>query len=221
MHITTKNAAPALVTLLLGLLLAACNAEAPPPPDAPAPPPAPAADPAAPLENMPGDELPSPESSEPAPSPPPEAPPPTEPSAVPKPTSTEGLDVRSMQAAIPSTKISVPVELRYQLDGAPEPGRPVTLHLAALPRVAGSRLQVSVKPAAGLAFTAAPLQVAKVAADGVYRQQFTITRRDASASRIRVLVTMDLAQGSGFGFFTIPLDGDQNPQKVRPLVKQR
>jgi hypothetical protein len=126
-----------------------------------------------------------------------------------------------MQAAIPSRKISVPVELRYHFDAPPAPGQPVTLHLAALPRAEGTRLSVSITKAEGLQVAAAPLTVAKVTAGGVYRQQLEVTQRNATAARIRVLVTMDQAQGSGFGFFTIPLDGGNAAQKQAPSVKQR
>lgn len=190
-----------LTALACALLLAACD----PAPTGPEP-----SEPATP-----------PPASEPAPSPAPESPPPTEPTPAPTPTSAESLDVRSMQAAIPSRKISVPVELRYHFDAAPAPGKPVTLHLAALPRAAGTRLAVNITKAEGLEVDAAPLTVAKVAAGGVYRQQLKVTRRDATAARIRVVVTMDQAQGSGFGFFTIPLDGGDTAQKQAPTVKQR
>ena len=46
-----------------------------------------------------------------------------------------------MLAAIPSAKMSVAVDLRYSFDGAVLPNQPVIVHLAAVPRVAGSNLQ--------------------------------------------------------------------------------
>ena len=42
-----------------------------------------------------------------------------------------------MLAAIPSTKMSVAVDLRYSFDGAVLPNQPVNVHLAAVPRVGG------------------------------------------------------------------------------------
>ena len=135
---------------LLSLLLAACDKA--PPPEAPAAsPPAPVEAPAPPADDMPApaSEVPPANAAEPAPSPPPTPPPPTEPSAVPKPTSTEPA-LESMPVATASAKISVPVSLRYQIDGEALSGQPFTLHLAAIPRVAGARLQVSVKDAPGL-----------------------------------------------------------------------
>ncbi len=62
-----------------------------------------------------------------------------------------------MLVATASAKISVPVSLRYQIDGEALSGQPFTLHLAAIPRVAGARLQVSVKNAPGLQIASGPL----------------------------------------------------------------
>ncbi len=62
-----------------------------------------------------------------------------------------------MQVATASAKISVPVNLRYQIDGEALAGQSFTLHLAAIPRVAGARLQVSVKDAPGLVDRLRPL----------------------------------------------------------------
>jgi hypothetical protein len=111
-----------------------------------------------------------------------------------------------MHAAIPGAKISVPVDLRYSFDGAALPNQPVTLHLAAVPRVAGTHLQVSVKPVEGLQVAAGPLAIQKANAASAYRQQLSITRGATGPANLRVLVTMDMAEGSGFGYFTIPLD---------------
>ena len=113
---TTNNIRPAIRASLLTLLLAACD-KAPPPAEPAAPPPPPAE--TAPSQETvppPAGETPPPDAAEPAPSPAPTPPPPTEPSAAPKPTAAEpALD--SMHAAIPSAKISVPVDLRYRIDG--------------------------------------------------------------------------------------------------------
>ena len=42
--------------------------------------------------------------------------------------------------AAPLMNVGVPVDLRYQFDGAVEQGRPVTLHLAAVPELPRLRL---------------------------------------------------------------------------------
>ena len=151
-----------IAAALLLLTLAACHK---PPSEIPAPGPAPS-EPApgatpvpAPTREAPPTEAPdAPAQPESTP------PPPEEPSAVPKPTaSLVGPDLESMHVARPSAKLSVPIDLRYQFDSEPLPGQPVTLYLAAVPRVAGSNLKLSVKQAEGVQFgSAGPLRVQTV-----------------------------------------------------------
>ncbi len=193
-----------IATALLAALIAGCSKPSPAPEPTPAPSKAaPAPDAAAPA-------------SEPAPSPPP----PTEPSPASKPTASTEPSLESMHAAIPSAKMSVPVDLRYQIDGEVLPDQPVTVRLAAVPRVPGASLQVTVKQVNGLQVASGPLQVQKVAAAGVYRQSLSITRAGNGPQSLRVLVTMDTPDGSGFGFFTVPLSGGNSAQKLES-VKQR
>ncbi|HWL62803.1 MAG TPA: hypothetical protein VNQ32_08400 [Steroidobacteraceae bacterium] len=110
-----------------------------------------------------------------------------------------------MKLALPaSSKLGVPVDLHYQLDGAAEPGRPVTLHLAAVPRMAGN-LSVSIKEAEGLQATVAPMTQQKAAAGTAYRQQMAVTRTANGPQEVRVLVTMETPEGSAFSWFGIPL----------------
>ena len=163
-----------------------------------------------------------PDAPPPDPAPAPDAPPPTEPSAVPKPASSNEPLVDSMLAAIPSTKMSVAVDLRYSFDGEVLPNQPVIVHLAAVPRVGGANMRVSVQQAAGLQMAAGPLTVQKANASGVYRQQFSLTRLAGTSEPLRVLVTMQMGEDTGFGYFTIPLppDGGKSAQK-QESVKQR
>src|SRR5687767_1268707 len=85
---------------LLALVLTGC--------DKPAPQVAP---PEPPVQPAPAPAIPDAPPPDPAPAPAPDAPPPTEPSAVPKPASSNEPLVDSMLAAIPSTKMSVAVDL--------------------------------------------------------------------------------------------------------------
>lgn len=191
---------------LLALELAGCDKPVPQvvPPEPPA---QPTSVPAIP-------DVPAPEPAAPAP----EAPPPTEPSAVPKPASSNEPRIESMLAAIPSSKMGVAVDLRYSFDGDMLPNQPVIVHLAAVPRVSGANMKVSVQQAAGLQIAAGPLTVQKASASGVYRQQFSLTRQAITSEPLRVLVTMQMGEDSGFGYFTIPLDGgtnDQNKESVK------
>ena len=120
-----------------------------------------------------------------------------------------------MLAAIPAAKMGVAVDLRYSFDAAALPNQPVTLHLAAVPRVGGADMKVSVQKTAGLEMAAAPLRVQKANASGIYRQQFSLTRLAATPEPLRVLVTMESGETSAFGYFTIPLPPDDGtiPQK--------
>ena len=147
-------------------------------------------------------------------------PPPAEPSAVPKPTSAEPAVETMKPARLASAKISVPVDLRYSFDGDVQANQPTTLHLAAVPRVPGNNLRVTAKPAAGLEVAATPLGIQKASASGVYRQQLSLTRSGAGPQNLRVLVTMDLAEGTAFGYFSIPLTVGTSAQKL-DSVKQR
>ena len=201
---------------LLALVLGGCHK--PPKPGEPTAPDA-TTTPAAP-DPAPTREVPPADAAEPAPSPSPDAPPPTEPSPVPKPTADAGPALGSMKAATPSAKMSVAVDLKYLFDSEPLPNQAATLHLAAVPRVAGANLHVSVKQADGLRVAAGPLEVQKATAAGVYRQQLSVTRLPTGPYKLRVLITMDMPEGTAFGYFSVPLATGNSPQK-QESVKQR
>jgi hypothetical protein len=125
-----------------------------------------------------------------------------------------------MQKALSKAKLGVPVDLRYRLDGDALAGQPAVLHLAAVPRVAGANLEVSIKPVNGLEVSAGSLSVQKASAATAYRAQYSITRQAAGPAEIRVLVTMGVGEGSAFSWFSVPLDGGKTAQK-QDSVKQR
>jgi hypothetical protein len=104
-----------------------------------------------------------------------------------------------------SSKLGVPVDLHYQLDGDIQPGRPVVLHLAAVPRIPGSNLNVTIKETAGIQATGAPVAAQKANAGTAYRQQLSVTRTAEAPAELRVLVTMELPEGSAFSWFGVPL----------------
>ncbi len=200
----------AAMAFLASSLLAACAKPAPLPEAESPPPPAPTA----PVEPAAAD---SPTPAEPAPVP-------AQP-ASPPPSSTDSAvaqvpALESMIAATPSAKMSVAVDLRYSFDTQVLPNQPVVLHLAAVPRVNGTNLRMNVKEVAGVQLAAGPLNVQKANGSDVYRRQLSVTRGTDAPAQLRVLVTMDYAAGSGFGFFSIPLDGGTNSQKL-DSVKQR
>jgi len=221
------NPAIALRTLAAALwLMAVAGCDRSPPQEVPAPEPssspAPSEPPAPDSSTAPGAAPATPPTETPAAPAQPESspPPPAEPSAVPKPTSSEEPAVESMKTAhLASAKISVPVDLRYSFDGEVLANQPTTLHLAAVPRVPGNNLRVTARPVAGLEVASTPLGVQKASAAGVYRQQLSLTRSGAGPQNLRVLVTMDLAEGTAFGYFSIPLTAGTTPQKL-DSVKQ-
>jgi hypothetical protein len=159
-------------------------------------------------------------SGEPAPAAP-ASPPPSEPSASSPVVLAQEPALESMASARAPAKLGVPVDLRYRFDAAPLTNQPVILHVAAVPRVAGSNLTVSVKPVKGVQIAAGgALNVQKANVNGAYRQQFSVTRGTAAPKELRVLVTMDLPEGSAFGFFSVPLEPENVPAE-QDLVKQR
>jgi hypothetical protein len=140
---------------------------------------------------------------------------------VPKPTANEPAVESMKPARLATAKISVPVDLRYSFDGEVLANQPTTLHLAAIPRVPGDSLRVTAEPAAGLEVAAAPVTgIQKARAATVYRQQLSLTRSGTGPQNLRVLVTMDMAEGIAFGYFSIPLTAGTTPQKL-DSVKQR
>jgi hypothetical protein len=149
----------------------------------------------------------------------PDAPPPTEPSAAPRPTAAHEPAVESMRAATPGAKMSVAADLRYSFDSDVAAGQPAMLHLAAVPRAAGVNLRVSVQKADGLQIAPGPVRLQKSSTTDVYRQQVSVTKLAGAPAEMWVLVTMETAEGSGFGYFSIPLAGT-NAQK-EDSAKQR
>jgi hypothetical protein len=195
-----NRALPVLVTALLVSALAAC-AKAPPAETAPA---------SAPVEtSAPAtvDPLPPPDSAPAAPAQPaPEAPSPTDPSPVPKPTAAVVPDLDSMTLARPSAKMGVAADLRYAFDVQPALNQAATLSLAAVARVPGQKLTISVQNAPGLRVAAGPISMEKAGSGNVYRQQYSVTRSEGASATMRVLVMMESPAGSAFGFFTVPLE---------------
>lgn len=128
--------------------------------------------------------------------------------------------LESMQTAKASAKLGVAASLRYSFEGAVSPNQPVTLHLAALPRVEGTNLKVSVKEADGIQLAEGPMTAQKVGSSNVYRKQVSVTRGAGSPTELLVLVTMNVGEDLSFGYFTIFLDGEPSARK-QDSPKQR
>jgi hypothetical protein len=138
------------------------------------------------------------------------------PAAKPAPTNAEP-EVSAMQLATPSSKLGVPVDLRYQFDGEARDGQTTTLHLAAVPRVAGSNLAVSIKDVPGIRTSAGELKAAKVNVATPYRRQLAVTRDAGGPAELRVLVTMELPEGSAHSWFSVPLGNVPAAGKQAPV----
>ncbi len=183
-----------LVGATLAALLAACGKPEPPPPVVPPPQAsaevASAAAPAAPVAAT--TIAPAPQAQ------------PAAATASPVAGTVREPELASMQLATMTSKMGVPVDLHYQFDGDAQSGQPVTLHLAAVPRVEGSSLSVSVKQEPGVEFVKETMVEQKVTASTAYRQQLSVRRRADGPQELRVLVTMEMPIGSSFGYFSVP-----------------
>lgn len=129
-------------------------------------------------------------------------------------------ELRAMLLASSTSKLGVPVDLRYSFDGAVEAGRPVTLHIAAIPRAEGSNLSVTIKEDPGIQASAAPITAQKASAGTAYRRQLSVTRLAGGPAELRVLVTMDMPIGQAHSWFSVPLNPPASATKQDPVKMQ-
>ncbi len=206
MHTSSRSGFSTVAgAIALALLFSACRPKPPESPPAPVPPAPEVSAPASPeaaAVTAPADPAPAADAALTAT---------TSSSASSKPSSASPAaaarepDIATMKRAVPtSSKLGAPVDLHYQVDGLPEAGRPVTVHLAAVPRIAGN-LSVSIKEAEGLQATVAPLAQQKATAGTAYRQQMSVTRAANGPAELRVLVTLETPEASAFSWFSVPL----------------
>jgi hypothetical protein len=127
----------------------------------------------------------------------------------------------TMSPAQPSSKISVPADVRYQLSGAALQDQPITVKIAVVPRVAGQNLRVEFpdSPSVSIDAGGSPSVEQKVEAAGIYRRSLSITPRTATDAQVRVLVSMDVEGGRYFGIFSIPV-GNESGAKGAPIRNQ-
>lgn len=216
-HALRKPAVPGLLGIALAVTLAACQPDPPAEPATPEPPPpglgaaAPDSAPTPGEVAAPGRSAPATMGQEIMTGSPADA---SSAGAGDAPSATAALMTRepelsAMKLATPeSSKLGVPVDLRYSLDGAVEPGRPVTVHLAAVPRVEGTNLNVSIKEDPGLQFAAAPFVAQKASSSTAYRQQLSVMKLATGPAELRVLITMQVGETSAFSWFGVPLTAE-------------
>lgn len=112
-----------------------------------------------------------------------------------------------LQAQV-SSKVSVPVDVRYELIGTLMQGQPSTLRLAFTPRVAGQNLRVEFPASDSLTIESGETALLQQKAESasIYRRTLVVTPRSSAAREVRVLVSMDVEGGRYFGIFTVPLE---------------
>ncbi len=116
--------------------------------------------------------------------------------------------IEQMSLARPASgKIGAPVDVRYEFEGSPAPNRPAALNLAVVARVPGRNLRVEFPATSGIDIQGetAPLSVQKADPAGVLRRRVVVTPLSATATEVRVMVSMDAGSGRYFGIHVIPL----------------
>jgi hypothetical protein len=126
-----------------------------------------------------------------------------------------GPALASMTLAQAPQKMGVPVDLSYHFEGDVKTGQQVTLHLAAVPRVAGSNLAIRIKEDPRIRTTGRDLGARKASASTAYRQQVSVTKLASGPTELQVLVTMEVPEGSAHSWFNIPFDGTPTVSKQR------
>ncbi len=129
--------------------------------------------------------------------------------------------VDSMTVARPTSKISVPADVRYQLSSAALKDQPLTVAIAVVPRVAGENLRIEFPASDSVVLESGAGESVqqKAAAAGIYRRSLIVTPRSSERAEVRVLVSMDVDGGRYFGIFTIPL-GTETIDKNAPVKNQ-
>lgn len=137
------------------------------------------------------------------------------------PAAATGPAIETMSPARPSSKISVPADVHYQLGAAAMQDQPVNLQIAVVPRVAGQNLRVEFPESASVSVDSGggPSVERKVEAAGIYRRSLNITPRTPNGAEVRVLVSMDVEGGRYFGIFSIPV-GAESQEKGAPIRNQ-
>jgi hypothetical protein len=115
-----------------------------------------------------------------------------------------------MKLAQRSSKVSVPVDVRYQLLAAPTRDQPVALELAFVARAVGQNLKVEFPQSQSVTIESGGVAFAeqKAQPDGVVRRSLVVTPR-AAHGEVRVVVSMDIEGGRYFGVFSIPIPLDR------------
>jgi hypothetical protein len=116
--------------------------------------------------------------------------------------------LEQMKLARVSGKISVPVDVRYRVNGVAAPGQAVPVDLAFVPRIRGQNLTIEFPRSDTVTIDSGdtPLTEQKAAADQVIRRTLLVTPQRSAGGEVRVLVSMNVEGGRFFGVFSVPLE---------------
>lgn len=118
--------------------------------------------------------------------------------------------LEQMKLAERSSKVSVPVDVRYQLRAAATRDQPVALDLAFVSRVAGQNLKVEFPRAESVTIDSGGASFAqqKAQPQDAVRRSLVVTPH-AEQGMVRVLVSLDVEGARYFGVFSIPIRLDR------------
>jgi hypothetical protein len=117
-----------------------------------------------------------------------------------------GPDINQMSVAKQSSKVSVPIDVRYQISGAPSANKSVSVSLAFIPKVAGSDLRVEFPRSETVSVSETDeVMVQKADAKSVHRHNLVVTPTKGDAGEVRALVSMNVEGARYAGIFVIPV----------------
>jgi hypothetical protein len=110
-------------------------------------------------------------------------------------------------ARVSGGKISVPVDVRYRVDGAVAPGQSVPVNLAFVPRVRGQNLTIEFPQSNTVTIASGDTSFTeqKATPDQVIRRTLVVNPQ-GSGGELRVIVAMNVEGGRFFGVFSVPID---------------
>jgi hypothetical protein len=125
--------------------------------------------------------------------------------------------IEFMSRAQLSGKRGAPVDVRYHVVGDVAAGVPMAVELVLVPRVAGSNLQYEVERTADVDVAVdGGMAAQKANATQAYRRTMSVVPKRADLEEMRVLVSIETADGLAFGVYRIPLKAPVASGKSRP-----
>lgn len=134
------------------------------------------------------------------------APDPAKAAATPAGPKAPSLD-KDMVSAVSGAKSSAIVDLKFRLDTRPEPGKPIDIDIAVIPKVAGARIRVLLQNAEGLEIRSGqemPVSQPLGAGESVTHRVTVVPARDGVFAMTAVAL-VDTDQSSVTRTFAIPV----------------